>query len=216
MARQIKSKLLFYGIRSPFSAKGRWSKQYLRWVKGLLFEREVLKVSFQSLMKLYEYLSTQLVKINKKVIELSWNEKYLDKVRLLRSVPGIGILIAMELLVELPERERFKSGDELASYMGLTPSESSTGQDVRQGRITLCGNKRVRTCAVEGSWVLITKDPFMWDRYRRLKAMKGAKRAIIAIARMLMIRVRRILLSREPYRVGTHRVISQRFVVSKV
>ena len=134
MARQIKSKLLFYGIRSPFSAKGRWSKQYLRWVKGLLFEREVLKVSFQSLMELYEYLSTQLVKINKKVIELSWNEKYLDKVRLLRSVPGIGILIAMELLVELPERERFKSGDELASYMGLTPSEYSIGQDVCGGR----------------------------------------------------------------------------------
>jgi transposase len=166
-------------------------------------------------MELYEYLSAQLVKINKKVIELSLNEKYLDKVRLLRSVPGIGILIAMEILVELPEMERFKSEDELASYIGLTPSEYSTGQYVRQGRITRCGNKRVRTCAVEGSWVLITKDALMGDRYRRLKALKGAKRAIIAIARMLMIRVRKILLSREPYRVGSTRVIRQRFVVSK-
>ena len=214
VARQIKSKLLFYGIRSPFSAKGRWTKQYLRWVKGLIFEREVLKVSFQSLIELYEYLSVQLVKMNKKVIELSRSEKYLDKVRLLRSVPGIGVLIGMELLVELPEMERFKSGDELASYVGLTPSEFSTGQYVRQGRITRCGNKRVRTCAVEGSWVLITKDRLMWGRYRRLKAMKGAKRAIIAIARMLMIRVRRILLSREPYRVGTPGVIRQRLVAS--
>jgi len=153
--------------------------------------------------------------MNKKVIELSRGEKYLDKVRLLRSVPGIGILIAMEILVELPEIERFKSGDELASYLGLTPSEFSTGQYVRQGRITRCGNKRVRTCAVEGSWVLITKDPLMRLKYNKLKAMKGAKRAIIAIARRLMIRVRRILLSREPYRIGTPRVIRQRFVVSK-
>ena len=136
VARQIKSKLLFYGIRSPFSAKQGWTKQYLRWVKGLLFEREGLRVSFQSLMELYEYLSAQLVKMNKKVIELSQSEKYLDRVRLLRSVPGIGILIGMELLVELPEMERFKSGDELASYIGLTPSEYSTGQYVRQGRIT--------------------------------------------------------------------------------
>ena len=214
VARQIRSKLLFYGIRSPFSAKQGWSKQYLRWVKGLVFEREVLKASFQSLMELYEYLSAQLVKMNKKVIGLSRSEKYLDRVRLLWSVPGIGILIGMELLIELPEMERFKSGDELASYIGLTPSEYSTGQYVRQGRITRCGNKRVRMCAVEGSWVLITKDPLMWDRYRRLKALKGAKRAIIAIARMFMIRVRRILLSREPYRVGTPGVIRQRLVDS--
>jgi hypothetical protein len=55
--------------------------------------------------------------MNRKVIELSRSEKYLDKVRLLRSVPGIGILIGMELLVELPEMKRFKSGDELASYI---------------------------------------------------------------------------------------------------
>jgi transposase len=202
VARQIKSKLLFYGIRSPFFVKGRWTKQYLRWVKGLLFEREGLRVSFQSLMELYEYLSSQLVKMNRKVIELSRSEKYLEKVRLLRSVPGIGILIAMEILVELPEMERFKSGDELVSYIGLTPSEFSTGQYVRQGRITRCGNKRVRTCAVEGSWVLITRGPLMRLKYNKLKAMKGAKRAIIAIARKLIIRIRRILINKEPYVVG--------------
>jgi transposase len=89
--------------------------------------------------------------MNRKVIELSRGKKYLSKVWLLRSVPGIGILIAMEILVELPEMGRFKSGEELASYLGLTPSEYSTGQYLRQGMITRCGNKRVRTCAVEGS-----------------------------------------------------------------
>jgi transposase len=166
-------------------------------------------------MELYEDLSLQRAEMNKKVMELSRSERYWDNVRLLRSVPGMGILIAMEILVELPEIERVKSGDELASYIGLTPSEYSTGEYVRQGRITRCGNKRVRTFAVEGSWVLIPKDPLMWDRYRRSKAQKGAKGAIIAIARMLMIRARRILLSREPYRIGAPEVIRQRLVVSK-
>jgi transposase len=216
VARQIKSKLLFYGIRSPFSVKQRWTQQYLRWLKGLTFEREVLELSFQSLIEVYEYLSCQLVAINKRVIELSRSEKYLDKVRLLRSIPGIGILLAMEIWVELPEIERFKSADEIASFIGLTPSEYSTGKYVHQGRITRCGNKRVRTCAVEGSWILITKDPWMRNKYRKLKNLKGAKRAIIAIARMLMIRIRRILLDRAPYRIGTPgRVIRQRLVVSK-
>jgi transposase len=216
VARQIKSQLLFYGIRSPFSVKQRWTQQFLRWLKGLTIEREVLKLSFQSLIELYEYLSNQLVAMNKRVIELSRSEKYLDKVRLLRSIPGIGILLAMEILVELPEIERFKRADEIASFIGLTPSEYSTGQYIHQGRITRCGNKRVRTCAVEGSWILITKDPWMRDKYRKLKNLKGAKRAIIAIARMLMVRIRRILLDRVPYRIGIPgRATRQRLVISK-
>jgi len=202
VARQIKSKLLFYGIRSPFAPRYGWGQNYLQWLKGMELPREGLRACFESLIELYEYLSDQLMKMNQRVKELSQSLKYRQRLKLLCSIPGIGTLIGMEILVELPEMERFKSGDELASYIGLTPSEYSTGQYVRQGRITRCGNKRVRTCAVEGSWILITKDPLMRLRYNKLKAIKGAKRAIIAIARKLIIRIRRILLNKEPYTVG--------------
>ena len=198
VARQIKSKLLFHGITSPFSSKA-WSQGYLRWLKGLTFEREVLRISFDVLIELYDYLTTELVKLRKRIMELSQSDKYRDKVKLLKGVPGIGTLIAMEILVELADIERFARADELASYMGLTPSEFSTGEYVHQGRITRCGNKRVRTCLVEASWILIQKDPWMRSKYDRLKGIKGGKRAIIAIARNLIIRIRRILLNNEPY-----------------
>jgi transposase len=201
VARQIKSKLLFHGVLSPLPTD-RWTKGYIRWLQELTFEREVLRVSFKSLVELYEYLTGQLMKLNKEVIELSRGKRYLHRVKLLRSVPGIGTLVAMELLVELSEIGRFRRADELASYIGLTPSEFSTGQYVRQGRITRCGNKRVRICLVESSWILIQKDPLMRLKYNKLKAMKGAKRAIIAIARHLIIRIRRILLNNEPYVLG--------------
>jgi len=56
--------------------------------------------------------------------------------------PGIGKLTAIELLVELQDVSRFTSAEELASYIGLTPAEYSTGERTRQGRITRCGNKR--------------------------------------------------------------------------
>jgi transposase len=202
VARQIKSKLLFYGIRSPFAPRYGWGQNYLQWLKGIKFPRESLKVCFESLIEVYEYLTNQLIHMNQRVKDLSQSLKYRQRLKLLCSIPGIGALIGMEILVELPEMERFKSGDELASYIGLTPSEYSTGQYVRQGRITRCGNKRLRTCAVDGSWILITKDPLMRLRYHKLKAMKGAKRAIIAIAMKLIIRIRRILLNKEPYIVG--------------
>jgi transposase len=202
VARQIKSKLLFYGIRSPFAPRYGWGRNYLQWLKGLDLPREGLRACFESLIDLYEYLTNQLMKMNQRVREFSQGSKYRERVRLLRTIPGIGTLIAMEILVELQDMERFKRAEELASYIGLTPSEFSTGQYIRQGRITRCGNKRVRTCLVEASWVLITKDPLMRLKYNKLKAMKGAKRAIIAIARKLIIRIRRILLNKEPYIVG--------------
>jgi transposase len=199
VARQIKSKLLFYGVRSPFSEKGGWSKGFIRWIKELSLKWESVKVSFQSLIEVYEYLTGQIMALNRKVAELSRDDKYRERVKLLRSVPGIGVLIAMEILVEVQDMGRFRRGEELASYLGLTPSEFSTGQYIRQGRITRCGNKRVRTCLVESSWHLITKDPWMRRKYDRLKQWKGGKRAIIAIARTLIVRIRRILLNQEPY-----------------
>jgi transposase len=202
VARQIKSKLLFYGIRLPFAQRHGWGQSYLQWLKELDIQREGLRACFESLIELYEYLSDQLMKMNQRVKELSQSSKYRQRLKLLCSVPGIGTLIGMELLVELQEVERFKRAEELASYIGLTPSEFFTGQYVRQGRITGCGNKRIRACLVESSWILITKDPLMRLKYHRLKSMKGAKRAIIAIARKLVIRIRRILLNKEPYVVG--------------
>jgi len=203
--RQIKSKLLFHGIKIPLSTSRTWTRKYVNWLKGLTLESEQLRIAFDYLIELCEYLTAQLIRISKKVIELSKSEKYNRKVQLLRSVPGIGILIAIEMLVELQDVKRFSSADKLAAYIGLTPSEYSTGQYVRQGRITRCGNKRVRTCAVEACWILITRDPLMRRKYDRLKRMKGAKRAIIAIARNLMVKIRRILLNNEPYAVSARR-----------
>ena len=202
VARQIKSKLLFDGITSPISARHGWGQSYLQWLKGLDLQREGLRVCFESFIELYEYLTDQLMKMSQRVKELSQSLKYRERVRLLRTVPGIGTLIAMEIWVELQDLERFRRADELASYMGLTPSEFSTGQYVRQGRITRCGNKGVRTCLVESSWILIQKDPLMKATYHQLKEFKGAKRAIIAIARKLIIRIRRMLLNNEPYVIG--------------
>ncbi len=122
VARQIKSKLLFYGIRPPISAQAGWSKAFIRWIKDLSLGSEALQISFQSLIDLYEYLTCQVIAVSRKVVELSRSEKYRKRVQLLRSVPGIGILIPMEILVEIQDMARFKRAEELASYIGLTPS----------------------------------------------------------------------------------------------
>ena len=99
----------------------------------MTFEREVLRISLDCLIELYDYLTAQLIQLRKRIVELSRSEKYRRRVNLLKSFPGIGTLIAMELLVELSEIGRFARADELALYIGLTPSEFSTGSMCDRG-----------------------------------------------------------------------------------
>jgi transposase len=200
VARQIKSKLLFYNISSPFPSRYGWGGPYLQWLRGIVCQSHYLKESFEVLIDLYEYLTKEIKQITKSVIDLSRTDKYSQRMRLIRSIPGIGILTGMEILVELQDFARFKTSEEIASYIGLTPSEYSTGPYVRQGRITRCGNTRVRVALVESSWILVARDPIMRAKYLKLKSSKGAKRAIVAIARKLIIRIRAMLLQKAPYR----------------
>ena len=74
-------------------------------------------MSLDNLIRPYEYLTSQLVKLTKEVVLLARRKKYCRRVQLLKSVPGIGTLTAMEILVELQNMKRFKSSDKLAAYI---------------------------------------------------------------------------------------------------
>jgi transposase len=107
----------------------------------------------------------------------------------------------MEILVELQDINRFQTAEELASYLGLTPSQYSSGERVRMGHITHAGNARVRTTLVECCWILIWRDPVMRAKYDNIRKRRAGKRAIIAIARKLSACIRRILIDEVPYTV---------------
>jgi transposase len=199
VARQVKSELLFHGIEVPFSESPYWSGEFREWVRGFPAKHETLRKSFDPLITLYEELTIQIREITREVVALPLTESSSDQVKLLKTVPGIGPVTAMEILVEIPRIERFRTHEEIASYLGLTPSEHSTGEHIRHGRITRCGNKHVRTALVEVSWKLIKKDPLMREKYEKIKYRRGAKRAIIAVARMLSARIQTILLGNGAY-----------------
>jgi transposase len=107
----------------------------------------------------------------------------------------------MAILIELQNIERFRRADQLASYLGLTASQHSSGESIRMGHITRCGNAEVRTRLVESSWTLIRYDAQAKMTYERIKHQTGSgRKAITAIARRVALRVRRVLLYKEPYR----------------
>jgi transposase len=198
---RIKAELRFYGIEFPES-RGPWSKRYFENMCRIRFGDRWMQESFNRLLEEYEFLSVQVAKQTELLRELSKTELYRDRVEILRSIPGIGLIAAMELLLELQDVSRFRKADQLAAYVGLTPSQFSSADHIRMGRITKAGKNALRGILVEASWTLIGKDPAMQLKYERIKVRSGGKRAIVAVARTLLLRMRRILLDGRPYAIG--------------
>ncbi len=198
---RIKAELRFYGIEIP-EPRGPWPRCYVQNLCSIRFNDPWMQESFQRLLEQYEFLSEQISKQTQLVRRLSETPLYRGRVAILRSVPGIGLIAAMELLVELQDVGRFRRAEQLAAYVGLTPSQYSSAEKIRMGRITGIGKSGLRATLVEASWKLITKDGAMGEKYERIKARSGAKRAIVAIARTLLLRTRRMLLDGNPYAVG--------------
>ena len=197
--RQIKSLLLFNSIEIPFKSTQHWTGVFMNWLMKLDLGHEALNRSLKAQVDLFNYLNAEKKMLTKDVLQLAKDEKYAQRVELLKTIPGIGPLSAIEILVEIQEITRFKTADELAAFLGLTPSQYSTGEYIRMGHITHAGNARVRTTLVESSWTLIGKDPEMGRKYEKIKNKRGGKKAIVAVARNLGGRIRRILLDQVPY-----------------
>jgi transposase len=198
---RIKAELRFYGVEIG-ETRGPWTRSYVGRLWSIRFGNRWMQESFQRLLEQYAFLTEQISQQTKLLRELSQTPHYRKRVEILRSVPGIGLIAAMELLVEFQDVSRFRRAEQIAAYVGLTPSQYSSAEKIRMGRITGAGKNGLRAILVEASWKLITKDGAMREKYERIKARAGAKRAIVAIARTLLLRSRRILLDGCPYGLG--------------
>ncbi len=198
---QIKSMLLFHGKKAAESQKERWSEGHVRWIESIEWEYPVLKTAMESMLKAYRELTDEYRHLTEEIEHLSMTDKYRERVGIATQVPGIGTFTAMAFLLELQNVERFRKADHLSSYLGLTPSQHSSGEKIRMGHITRCGNREVRTRLVESSWTLIRYDAQAKATYERIKHQTGSgRKAITAVARRLALRLRRVLIDKEPYR----------------
>ena len=195
---RIKSELCFYGIDLP-APRSKWSQVYFANLQRIKFKNRWMQQSFNQLLEQYEFLSAQIGKQTQLLKQLAKLPLYRDRVKILCSIPGIGILTAMEILLELQDFSRFRRAQQLAAYVGLTPSQYSSADKIRMGRITGAGKNTVRSALVESCWHLINKDKAMRKKYEQIKARAGGKRAIVAISRKLILCIRRLLLDNRPY-----------------
>jgi len=108
-------------------------------------------------------------------------------VQLLKTIPGIGNTIALTIIAEIGDINRFESSKKLTSYAGLVPGIRQSGSTLKFGRLIKQSSKDLKTCFIEASWVLVrTKEAnrFKWF-YGNLSKKKGKQKAICAVARKL-------------------------------
>lgn len=198
---QIKAFLTFHGVPCP-ECTGKWSNLFVQRLRAIDFQDSSLQGAFASLLEQYGFFNTQLLQATRQLRALAASPIYQERFRLLRTVPGVGVITAMEVLLELQDMSRFSSAEKLAAYVGLTPSQHSSGDKIRLGHITAVGKSSVRGSLMEAAWNVIKKDGVMAEKYQRIKARAGSKRAIVAVAHNLLLRIRRVLLDGVPYSPG--------------
>jgi transposase len=197
---QIKSHLFVNGMIWPSEQGNRWTKRYMAWLSEQCFEESTDRFILNEFLEEYEYLRSHLASLTRRIRGLSRKEAYRPHYERLFSCRGVGLITAMTFLLELYDIQRFPSEKKLSGYLGMTPSQFSSGDKVRLGHITREGNAHVRRVLIESAWTVIRHDPVLGDKYRRIRA-KGSngKKAIVAVARSLAVRMRACLLKEEPY-----------------
>jgi len=121
-------------------------------MRSVEFTEPMLTKAFENYFDEMIYCIGRLENLDKEVELLANSEEYKEIVALLCCFHGIKTLTAITILTEIFEFGRFESPRHLMSYLGLTPSEDSSGEKQRKGAITKAGNKRVRRLLNEAAW----------------------------------------------------------------
>ncbi len=158
-----------------------------------------LTIAIKAYWQIWKSLEQEIRYIEK---ELSKQAQTDPNEKTYRSAPGVGSLSARILSNELGDLTQFDNERQLFSYTGLTPCEYSSGEAIRRGHISKQGNSRLRAILVEAAWRAIKIDSALAEFFNRLYPRRGKTRAIVAVARKLIGRIRAAFKQGRSYQLG--------------
>jgi transposase len=143
----------------------------------------VLKTQF----KMLESALKLQAATEKRLCKFMSEGKKKELMRTLTRQTGIGPVTAAVIATEVADFRAFDNSDAFASYTGLVSGARGTGKVMHLGPITKVGNRRLRWAFVESAWTWVRYDKEAKQRFELLKARRGARRAIVAMARRLAV-----------------------------
>ena len=204
---RLKAFLLRHDIR--YTGRATWGPAHLRWLSEVVCPPPAQHIVFQEYVRAVSEQTDRLQRLEVDLATLVPSWRWSPVVEAIQALRGVQFTAAVTLIAELGDLSRFATPRQLMSYLGLVPSEHSSGERRRQGGITKTGNSHARRVLVEGAWAYrypakvsrhlqlrLEKVPkaiqgISWKaqvrlckRYRRLVARgKNVNQVVVAIAR---------------------------------
>lgn len=203
--RQIKSyikmQLLYYGIKVPDEFDNdHWSHKFRYWLDDLVFEYGTGNEVLRSRMRSFRFIDQEFRDVS--TLLRKYTKQYHKKdYALLRSIPGIGGIVASGILSELGDLRRFNNIKHLAGYVGLAPGIYQSGDTLRHTGVSMRAHRLIRSYFIEASWQAIRTDPVMQAYYRKHQG-KNVKSVIVKVARKLLSRTLAVIKTETPYEIG--------------
>jgi transposase len=147
--QQILALVLRQGKRFE-GGKSYWTVVHMKWLKSLDLSG-ILRETLDEYLITYEYFTEKIERMDQRIEELASGERYQEKVRKLSCLIGVKTHTALSVVVEVGDFERFAKAEKFAAFLGLVPSEDSSGNSQNRYGITKAGNSHLRRLLVEAA-----------------------------------------------------------------
>jgi transposase len=151
-ARHRVSKQLLRHGRIYREGKTQWTKTHRAWIARQRLEDELAHAALEEMLLFLDSLDRQLAALDARLEEIARSERWRDQVAVLVGFRGIATRTALGLIAEIGDFARFSHPRELCSWLGIVPSEYSSGDQRHRGHITKAGNHHARRLLVEAAW----------------------------------------------------------------
>jgi len=154
LQRQAKQRLLAFLLRhgKRYDGKSKWTQAHTRWLEGVKFEQATQQIVFQEYVDTVVALSKRLDGLDGHFQRAAGESVFWPVIEALMALRGVNLLTAATIVAEIGDLKRFASAPQLMAYLGVVPSEHSSGPKQTRGGITKTGNGHVRRVLVEAAW----------------------------------------------------------------
>jgi transposase len=186
--RKAKQRILAFLLRHGhcYSGKSPWSRAHFRWISILKMPHPAQQIVLQESLDTLAECMRRVERLTEQIQTLSPQWRMFPVTQALQALRGVSLIVATTTLAEIGDLTRFESPVELMSYLGLVPSEHSSGRTTRRGSITKTGNGHVRRVLVEAAWAY--RLPARVSR-KLLVRQEGVSHAVCAISWKAQLRL---------------------------
>ncbi len=181
---QLNAFLLRYGQRYP--GKGSWTPAHMRWLSDIVLPHPSQQIVLQEYIATVRVCTERTTRLTDQIMKLLPEWRWNPVVKALQALRGVAAIVAATTIAEIGDLSRFGNPRQLMAYLGLVPSENSTGESTHRGSITKTGNGHVRRALVEAAHAY--GFPARVSRHL-LKRQEGLPEPVLGIAWKAQVRL---------------------------